>query len=62
MSYETEVSRAVLEAHSRRLLHHLENDVVVVGAGPAGLVCAWRLGQRGLKVASFILSDLEGRS
>lgn len=51
MSYETDVSRAILESHLRRLLNHLENDVVVVGAGPAGLVCAWRLGQEGLKVA-----------
>lgn len=51
MSYDTDISRAILESHSRRLLHHLENDVVVVGAGPAGLVCGWRLGQHGLKVA-----------
>jgi len=51
MSYETDISRAILESHSRRLLHHLESDVVVVGAGPAGLVCAWRLAQHGLKVA-----------
>ncbi len=50
MSYDTDISRAILESYSRRLSGHLESDVVVVGAGPAGLACAWRLGQSGLKV------------
>jgi len=31
---ETDISRAIIEEYNRRLLEHLENDVVIVGAGP----------------------------
>ncbi len=44
MSYETDVSRAILESYSSRLLGHLDNDVIVVGAGP---------GRFGLRVAAW---------
>ena len=50
MSCETEVSRAILRGYHEELAAQLQSDVVVVGAGPAGLVCAWRAAQAGLRV------------
>ena len=46
---ETEISRVILEEYHRRLLEHLENDVVIVGAGPAGLAAGYYLATAGLK-------------
>lgn len=51
MSLESTVSRAILRAHAEKLDRHLESDVVVAGAGPAGMVCAWRLALTALKAA-----------
>ncbi len=50
MSYEAQVSRAIAESYTDRFLRHLESDAIIVGAGPSGLVCAWRLAQKGFKV------------
>jgi thiamine thiazole synthase len=47
---ETEISRVIIEEHTRRLLEHLENDVVIVGAGPAGLAASYYLAKAGVKV------------
>ena len=47
------ISRAILRRYMEKLDEYLESDVAVVGAGPAGLICAWRLAQAGLKVAVF---------
>ena len=46
---ETDISRAILEEYQRTLLEHLENDVVIVGAGPAGLTAGYYLSKAGLK-------------
>jgi len=46
---ETEISKAIIETHSRRLLEHLENDVVIVGGGPAGLAAGYYLAAAGVK-------------
>ena len=46
---ETDISRAIIEEYNRRLLEHLENDVVIVGAGPAGLVAGYYLAKAGAK-------------
>jgi len=40
---ETDISRVIIEQYSKRLLEHLDNDVVVVGAGPAGLAAGYYL-------------------
>ena len=48
---ETEISRAIIEEYHRRLLEHLENDVVIVGAGPAGLTAGYYLTKAGVKTA-----------
>jgi len=47
MSYETDVSKAILESYAARFQIHLQNDVVVAGAGPAGLAAALTLWKRG---------------
>jgi thiamine thiazole synthase len=46
---ETDISRAIVKEYSRRLTEHLENDVVIVGAGPAGLAAAYYLAKAGVK-------------
>ncbi len=48
---ETDISRVILEEHNRKLLEHLENDVVIVGAGPAGLAAGYYLAKAGVKTA-----------
>jgi len=47
---ETDISRAIIESYSSKLLDCLENDVVIVGAGPAGMVAAYYLAKAGAKV------------
>jgi thiazole biosynthesis enzyme len=46
---EIEISRVIIEEYSRRLSEHLENDVVIVGAGPAGLAASYYLSKAGVK-------------
>jgi len=47
------ISRAIIESYTRDLVDHLQLDVALAGAGPAGLVAAHRLAQAGLRVAIF---------
>lgn len=46
---ETDISRAILESYHRREVAALENDVVIVGAGPAGLAAGYYLAKAGVK-------------
>ena len=46
---EIDISRVIIEEYSRRLSEYLENDVVIVGAGPAGLAAAYYLSKAGAK-------------
>lgn len=48
---ETDISRAIIGEYNKRLLEYLENDVVIVGAGPAGLTAAYYLSSAGVKTA-----------
>jgi sulfide-dependent adenosine diphosphate thiazole synthase len=48
--HETVISKAIVDSYSRKLLGSIEGDVVVVGAGPAGLTAAFHLAARGRKV------------
>jgi ribulose 1,5-bisphosphate synthetase/thiazole synthase len=46
--HEIRISRAILGAYHQKLDGRLRSDVVVVGAGPSGLVAAADLAERGL--------------
>jgi len=47
---ERDVSQAILEAYHAKFRQALQSDVVIVGAGPSGLVAAWRLAEAGCRV------------
>lgn len=47
---DADVTRAILSSFTEMLERHVSNDVVVVGAGPSGLVCARELAACGRKV------------
>jgi thiazole biosynthesis enzyme len=47
---ERSVTRAIVQGFADELLDHIESDVVVVGAGPAGLVASRDLANAGHKV------------
>jgi thiamine thiazole synthase len=47
---ETLISKAIADSYHRKLTGALESDVVIVGAGPAGLTAAHYLASRGRRV------------
>lgn len=50
---EVDITRGIIEYHTRDFLNVLKSDVVIVGAGPSGLVAGGYLSQKGRKVAIF---------
>jgi len=50
---EIKISRAIIESYQQKLLAALDVDVAIVGAGPAGMVCAYYLAKAGKKTVIF---------
>jgi thiazole biosynthesis enzyme len=44
---ESDISQVILEAYHAKFAQALRSDVLIVGAGPSGLVAAWRLADAG---------------
>jgi len=47
---EVTITRTIIKNHMSRLLDRLENDVVIAGGGPSGLVAGFYLAKAGKKV------------
>ena len=47
---EKDVTRAIVEEFSKEFSSHVENDCIIVGAGPSGLMAGRELAKRGYKV------------
>jgi len=47
------ISKAIIETYSKKLMNYLTADVVIVGAGPAGLTAGYYLAKAGVKVSLF---------
>jgi sulfide-dependent adenosine diphosphate thiazole synthase len=50
---ENVISKAIVETYMKEFVSNLDVDVAVVGAGPSGLVCAYYLALKGLKVTVY---------
>lgn len=48
--HETVISKAIVDSYHQKLLRSIESDVVIVGAGPAGLTAAAHLASKGRSV------------
>lgn len=46
---ETRITRAILTAYHEKLMRSVESDVLIVGAGPAGMMAAIELAERGFR-------------
>jgi thiazole biosynthesis enzyme len=46
---EKDVTRAIVSEFAREFEQHIENDVIVIGAGPSGLVAATEFAKQGQK-------------
>ena len=50
---ETIITKAIIDTYSKELISNLKVDVIIAGAGPAGLVASKFLAEAGLKVIIF---------
>ncbi|MBU1727634.1 MAG: sulfide-dependent adenosine diphosphate thiazole synthase [Candidatus Omnitrophica bacterium] len=50
---DIKISKAIIESYKDKLIKALDVDVAIVGAGPAGMVCAYYLARAGKNVVIF---------
>lgn len=50
---DIKISKAIIESYKDKLVKALDVDVAIVGAGPAGMVCAYYLAKQNKKVVIF---------
>ncbi|MBS3741322.1 MAG: sulfide-dependent adenosine diphosphate thiazole synthase [Candidatus Cloacimonetes bacterium] len=50
---EEKVTRAILSRYTEKFLDNLDQDVIIAGAGPAGLTLAYYLAKAGINVSIF---------
>jgi thiazole biosynthesis enzyme len=50
---EEKITRAIIEKYMEKFIENLDQDVVIAGAGPAGLTTAYYLAKKGYKVSIF---------
>lgn len=50
---EIKISKAIIESYKDKLIKALDVDVAIVGAGPAGMACAYYLAKAGKSVVIF---------
>jgi len=50
---DAKVSKLIIKHYFKDLDQAIESDVIIVGAGPAGLTCAWTLADDGYRVVIF---------
>jgi len=46
---ESQITRAIVENFSKQLLEYAESDVIIIGAGPSGLMAGRELAKKGVK-------------
>jgi len=50
---DIKISKAIIETYNKKLINALDVDVAIVGAGPAGMTCAYYLAKAKKKVVIF---------
>ena len=50
---DIKISRAIIDSYRDKLVRALDVDIAIVGAGPAGMCCAYYLARAGKKVVIF---------
>lgn len=50
---DIKISRAIIDSYKDKLIRYLDVDVAIIGAGPAGMSCAYYLAKANKKVVIF---------
>jgi sulfide-dependent adenosine diphosphate thiazole synthase len=50
---DEKITKAIIERYFRKFIDNLDQDVIIAGAGPAGLTTAYYLAKNGYKVSIF---------